>query len=140
MRPRASIWPMISFRCFVTIFVGTAVLFAGTVCAAPEEVVKHPDRKTTVNLRGDSFFTNGQITYSGRTYRGMKVEGLLFNSRMVQGIFDDANPRTRAMWNYPDGAWNPQRNTREFVAAMPPRKRDQSGAPRAAGRKCYRIA
>jgi hypothetical protein len=28
----------------------------------------------------------------------MKVEGLLMNSRMVQGIFDDRNPQTRANW------------------------------------------
>jgi hypothetical protein len=49
----------------------------------------------------------------------MKVEGLLLNSRMVQGIFDDRNPQTRKNWDYPDGPWDPDRNTREFVAAMP---------------------
>ena len=39
---------------------------------------------------------------------------------MVQGIFDDLSPVTRSMWAYPDtGAWDPERNTREFVAAMP---------------------
>jgi hypothetical protein len=38
---------------------------------------------------------------------------------MVQGIFDDRNPKTRANWNYPDGPWDADRNTREFVAAMP---------------------
>ncbi|MEO7143535.1 MAG: hypothetical protein ABI165_08540 [Bryobacteraceae bacterium] len=42
------------------------------------------------------------------------------NSRMVQGLFDDANPETRSRWNYPDtGRWDAERNTREFVAAMP---------------------
>ena len=48
----------------------------------------------------------------------MRVEGLLFNSRMVQGIFDDLNPATRRLWDYPDGPWDPERNSREFVAAM----------------------
>jgi hypothetical protein len=49
----------------------------------------------------------------------MRVEGLLMNSRMANGIFDDLNPTTRHFWNYPDtGNWDPQRNTREFVAAM----------------------
>ena len=38
---------------------------------------------------------------------------------MVQGIFDDRNPATRPMWDYPDGPWDPDRNTAEFVAAMP---------------------
>ncbi len=77
-------------------------------------------RKTTVSIRGDEFLINGQPTYPGRTYRGKKIQGLLLNSRMVQGIFDDANPETRSRWAYPDtGKWDPERNTREFIAAMP---------------------
>lgn len=76
--------------------------------------------KTTVAIDGDRFLINGRPTYEGRTWRGMKIEGLLMNSRMVQGIFDDLNPKTRAMWAYPDTKrWDPQRNTREFLAAMP---------------------
>src|SRR5258707_2472314 len=40
--------------------------------------------------------------------------------RTVQGIFDDGNPATRSRWAYPDThTWDPERNTREFVAAMP---------------------
>lgn len=78
-----------------------------------------PPRKTTVSIQGQSFFINGQPTYAGRQFNGMKIEGLLMNSRMVQGIFDDLNPETRAKWNYPDGPWDPERNTREFIAAMP---------------------
>jgi hypothetical protein len=48
----------------------------------------------------------------------MRVEGLLMNARLVQGVFDDLNPETRAMWAYPDGPWDPERNTDEFVATM----------------------
>src|SRR6185436_1606891 len=49
-----------------------------------------------------------------------RVEGLLLNSRMVQGIFDDRNTNTAALWAYPDtGKWDAERNTREFIAAMP---------------------
>jgi hypothetical protein len=76
-------------------------------------------RKTLVSIRGDDFFINARPTYEGRDYEGMRVEGLLLNSRMVQGIFDDRNPETRGRWKYPDGPWDPERNTREFVAAMP---------------------
>jgi hypothetical protein len=76
-------------------------------------------RRTVVGIDGDAFVINGQPTYAGRTYRGMRVEGLLMNARMVQGIFDDLNPETRSMWQYPDGPWDPERNTEEFVAAMP---------------------
>jgi hypothetical protein len=39
---------------------------------------------------------------------------------MVQGIFDDLNPATATNWAYPDtGKWDAERNTREFIAAMP---------------------
>lgn len=76
-------------------------------------------RRTVLAIKGQAFLINGRPTYAGRTYRGMKVEGLLFNSRMVQGIFDDRNPQTRGNWDYPDGPWDPERNTREFLAAMP---------------------
>ncbi len=48
----------------------------------------------------------------------MRIEGLLPNSRMIQGVFDDLNPETRHHWAYPDGPWDPERNTDGFVAAM----------------------
>jgi hypothetical protein len=38
---------------------------------------------------------------------------------MVQGVFDDLNPETRSMFAYPDGPFDAERNTGEFVAAMP---------------------
>ena len=77
-------------------------------------------RRTTVTIAGDWFLINGRPTYAGRTWRGQRIEGLLMNSRMVQGIFDDLNPDTRAQWAYPDtGRWDAERNTREFIAAMP---------------------
>jgi hypothetical protein len=77
-----------------------------------------PVRKTAVTIVGDAFHINGQPTYPGRTWRGHKIEGLLMNSRMVQGIFDDLNPETVARWAYPDtGRWDADRNTSEFIAA-----------------------
>jgi hypothetical protein len=78
-----------------------------------------PKRHTAVGIDGRGFHINGKPTYAGRTFKGMKVEGLLMNSRMVQGIFDDRNPETRKNWAYPDGPWDADRNTREFIAAMP---------------------
>ncbi|RMF92542.1 MAG: hypothetical protein D6736_03320 [Nitrospinota bacterium] len=76
-------------------------------------------RNTCVSISEAAFLINGQPTYPGRWYQGYKVEGLLFNARMVQGIFDDLNPETRHRWDYPDGPWDAERNTAEFVAAMP---------------------
>jgi hypothetical protein len=79
---------------------------------------------TEVAIRGENFFINGRITYAGRTWEGRSIEGLLLNSRMVQGVFDDVNPATRARWNYPDSPWDAERNTREFIAAMPEWRRN----------------
>jgi CubicO group peptidase (beta-lactamase class C family) len=79
-----------------------------------------PPRQTEVAIVGDAFHIGGRPTYAGRTWRGKKIEGLLLNSRMVQGIFDDLNPETASRWAYPDTKkWDADRNTREFVAAMP---------------------
>ena len=78
------------------------------------------DRHTQVSIRGEDFCINGQPTYAGRIWNGHRIEGLLFNARMVQGIFDDLNPDTTNRWIYPDtGKWDANRNTREFIAAMP---------------------
>jgi hypothetical protein len=79
---------------------------------------------TTVSISGDDFLVNGRPTYQGRTWNGHGIEGLLFNNRVVQGTFDDLNPETVSRWAYPDtGKWNPERNVREFLAAMPAWKR-----------------
>jgi hypothetical protein len=77
-------------------------------------------RHTTVSIAGEDFQINGHPTYAGRIWRGHRIEGLLLNARLVQGIFDDLNTNTVSRWAYPDtGRWDAERNTREFIAAMP---------------------
>jgi hypothetical protein len=77
-------------------------------------------RSTRLMIDADTFLVNGRPTYEGCTFHGKKIEGLLLNARMVQGIFDDRNPETRDQWSYLDtGQWDPERNTREFLLAMP---------------------
>ena len=98
-----------------------------------------PARKTSVSIVGEDFLINGKPTYAGRMWRGHKIEGLLLNARLVQGIFDDRNAETVNRWAYPDtGRWDAERNTREFMAAMPEWRRHgllaftinlQGGAP-----------
>jgi hypothetical protein len=76
--------------------------------------------KTVVSIEGDRFLINGQPTYPGRVWKGNRIEGLLFNSRMANALADDDNPATRGVWVYPDGSpWDPERNTNEFCAALP---------------------
>ncbi len=75
--------------------------------------------KTQLSIVGQQFYINGKLTYEGRFWHGRKIEGLLMNSRMVQGIFDDTNSATRQQFAYPDtNTWDADRNTDEFIAQM----------------------
>ena len=95
-------------------------LFLALTAAAPIAQAAGRRRHTEVSIRGERFLLNGKPTYPGRSYKEMKIEGLLMNVRAVQGIFDDLNPETRSRWAYPDtGQWDPDRNTRELIAALP---------------------
>lgn len=112
-------------------WLGLALIF---IACSPDENLISPEQnspipdadtpsidfeKTTVSIIGEQFYINGELTYKGRYWEGNKIEGLLFNSRMVQGIFDDLNPDTRDRFKYPDtDEWDAERNTDEFVAAM----------------------
>ncbi len=101
--------------------------------------------KTVVSIVGKDFYINNTITLKGRTLDGISLEGLLPNARLVQGVFDDLNPETRRLWKYPDtGEWDADRNTDEFVAAMPEWRRRgllafslniQGGSPTGYGNK-----
>ncbi len=76
--------------------------------------------QTVVGIKGDQFFINGKPTYPGRYWKNYRIEGLLINSRMVQGIFDDLNPETSKEFAYPDiKRWDAERNNIEFVKSMP---------------------
>ena len=78
------------------------------------------DAVTVVSIVGDEFHLDGKPTYAGRMWQGHKIQGLLLNARLVQGIFDDRNTNTVARWAYADTRrWDAERNTREFIAAMP---------------------
>jgi len=97
--------------------IGAPLLMAGmgarAASAAPGS------RATSVAIAGNAFHINGKPTYPGRSFRGSKVEGQLFTSRMVNCIINDQNPETRGMWAWRDGPWDPERNTSEFIAALP---------------------
>jgi hypothetical protein len=76
--------------------------------------------KTRVDIHGEDFWIDGAPTYAGRAWQGRRIEGLLFNARMVQATFDDLNPETRDRWVYPDTQrWDAERNIREFCEALP---------------------
>lgn len=101
------------------ILLSICVLAFAPPLAVPTSSAAAP-RRTSVSIVGDAFHINGRPTYEGRAWNGKRIEGLLLNSRMVQATFDDLNPETRPMWAYPDtGRWDPERNLREFLDALP---------------------
>jgi len=76
--------------------------------------------KTKINIIEDRFLINNEITYKGKYFKEKSIEGLLFNSRMVNAIFDDENNFTKKLWKYPDtNIWDPERNTTEFIKMLP---------------------
>jgi hypothetical protein len=88
------------------------LLYCDGICAQKK-------RQTVVEINKDQFFINGKPTYEKRYWNDCKIEGLLLNSRMVQGIFDDLNPETVNNWIYPDTKkWDAERNTNEFISNM----------------------
>lgn len=102
-----------------------ALLLASCISLIKDESKAIKERKTEVSIVGNKFFINGKPTYEGRIWKTSKgdnfpVEGLLMNSRMVHGIFDDLNPKTKGQWAYPDTKrWDAERNIQEFIDAMP---------------------
>jgi hypothetical protein len=100
------------FRFFCFLLLSSLPVFAADTTSKPHH--------TEVSIVSDEFNINGKPTYAGREWNGHKIQGLLLNARVVQGIFDDRNTNTVSRWEYPDtGKWDAERNTREFIAAMP---------------------
>jgi len=96
------------------LFVITFIIVSGSCPAKAKKTTN-----TIVSIKGEKFLINGEPTYKGRSWQGYSIEGLLMNSRMVQGIFDDQNPKTISQWKYPDTRkWDANRNTDEFIKAM----------------------
>lgn len=83
------------------------------------EIYSQKKKETVVSIEKEQFLVNGSLTYSNRKWNNYRIEGLLMNARMVQGIFDDLNPETQNKWQYPDThRWDPDQNTDEFVKSM----------------------
>lgn len=101
-----------------SVFLGLILCFnTMAFCFTPG---KNPGKRNTyVSISGEKFLINGVPTFKGQSWNGYTLEGLLPNSRMVQGIFDDLNDSTRSQWVYPDTkTWDADRNTDEFLNEM----------------------
>ncbi len=93
-------------------------------------------QSTLVGIRGSEFTINGRPTYTpgaGFPHADANVVGTLLNVRAVQAVFDDANypgqgsashpyasnTMGAVAFDYPGGKWDPERQTDEFVKALP---------------------
>ncbi|WP_289037679.1 hypothetical protein [uncultured Zobellia sp.] len=103
----------------IHILLSLLIVLSSSVSFATEPLPNKKTGKTVITIEKDKFYINGEPTYKGRTWQGHSIEGLLMNSRMVQGVFDDLNPETVNRWKYPDTQkWDANRNTNEFLSAM----------------------
>lgn len=60
---------------------------------------------------------NGILTYSEIPGCPERLQGLLMNARFIQGVFDDAQDRSR--FNRFGRQFDPERNTDDLIAALP---------------------
>lgn len=108
MRPAYPIW--------VLLFLSLALpLFA-----------QAPLRKTSVSIVGEAFHINDQATYPRREWRGRKIEGLLLNSRMVQGTFDDLSGRLMGLFRFSDEGRGFRRRLPKYAGELGPEQRTQA--------------
>ncbi|MFO1063891.1 MAG: hypothetical protein U0892_08520 [Pirellulales bacterium] len=96
------------------------VLVTAMISTSHPSRAAEPTRRTVISIAGDAFHINSVPTCRGVEWSGHRIDGLLMNSRMVQATFDDRNTETRGLWAYSDTqVWDADRNTREFIAAIP---------------------
>ncbi|MDW8026474.1 MAG: VCBS repeat-containing protein [Armatimonadota bacterium] len=125
---------------------GLTVLISLALITSAEVGVK----TVAVSIDGEKFLIDGKPTYSDVPNVNPRALGMILNSRMVQALFDDENPETRHFWRYPDGSeFDPERNTDEFIAALPLYKAHgviafticlQGGRPRRTGAQVWHVS
>lgn len=75
--------------------------------------------KTTYRIVGDDFLINGRKTYAEIAGSDPKIHGLLFNTRFIQGIFEDRNPGNAGIYDRFGRTLDPGKNTRDLIRALP---------------------
>ena len=74
--------------------------------------------KTVISVRGRQFLINGQPVYADIPNSNPQVHGLLFNQRMIQGVFDDPPQRGR-YGQLALAKFDPDENTDGLIRALP---------------------
>ena len=74
--------------------------------------------KTKVGIKGRMFYINGVPTYSDIPGSNPKSHGLIWNSRVIQGIFDD-NEGLEHLKKVSGADFDPEKNTDDLIASLP---------------------
>ncbi len=83
------------------------------ICFTNKEVAM----KTVLSIREDKFLINGALVYAEIKNCPEKYQGLLMNSRMIQGVFDDKEDVAR--FDRYGKKFDPDTNTDELIEALP---------------------
>lgn len=73
---------------------------------------------TKISIEGKKFLINGVPVYAELPNVNPASVGLLWNQRMIQGVFDDKTDRTRFNL-FKVGVFNAEKNTDNLIAALP---------------------
>ncbi len=73
--------------------------------------------KTTIGTAGAQILINGKPTYSELPRAKPSSQGLLWNQRMIQGVFDDQHDRGR--FNQFGRVFDPDNNTDDLIMSLP---------------------
>jgi len=71
--------------------------------------------KTTLGVKGDKLLINGRPVYAEIPGANPASLGLLWNQRMIQGVFDDKAPDSPSRM----AGFDPERGTDALIAALP---------------------
>ena len=74
--------------------------------------------KTNLSIKGKNFYINDKPVYDEIPGANPESLGLLWNQRVIQGVFDDKTDRTRFNL-FRDKIFDPERNTDNLIAALP---------------------
>lgn len=75
--------------------------------------------QTNYEIHGQDFYINGKKTYTELAGSDPAIHGLLFNTRLIQGVFDDRNPENRGKYDRFGKRFSPEQNTDDLIAALP---------------------
>lgn len=74
--------------------------------------------KTRYSIIDDNFYINDVKTYTEIDESNEKVQGLLFNARFIQGVFDDKNPENKDIYHRFGKKFDPLRNTEDLILSL----------------------